>query len=180
MLYSSPGQPDWPNQRQIWLTRALIPARLVAFNLPLIIFSVSKLLFWRWILNMAPQGNFEMEKWFAMLWSMCKIISGTKMKTVTTLLHWHWLVFLPWFFLFLVSVPILLLSSTLFQLQISSQVINFVRKKWDPRIKLCWFWKKNCSRLLYGYCFYAKVSGLSSHPTPFFYPFSITNILTSH
>ena len=29
--------------------------------------------------------------------------------------------------------------------------------------------KKNCARLLYGYCFYTKVSGLSSHPTPSFY-----------
>ena len=122
---------------------------------------------------MAPRGNFEMEKWFVLPWSMCKIMSGTKMKTVTTLLHWHW-----WFFTMilldsglgsgLVSVPILLLSSTLFQLQISSQVINFVRKKWDPRIKLCLFWKKTCARLLYGYCF-TKVSGLSSHPTPSFY-----------
>ena len=28
--------------------------------------------------------------------------------------------------------------------------------------------KKNCARLLYGYCF-TKVSGLSSHPTPSFY-----------
>ena len=118
-------------------------------------------------INTAPRGNFEMEKWSVLPWLMYKIMSGTKMKTVTTLLHWHWC-FLPWFFLFLVWVPILLLSSTLFQLQISSQVINFVRKKWDPRIKLCLFWKKNCARLLYGYCF-TKVSGLSSHPTPSFY-----------
>ena len=108
-----------------------------------------------------------MEKWSVLPWLMYKIMSGTKMETMTTLLHWHWC-FLPWFFLFLVSVPILLLFSTLFQLQISSQVINFVRKKWDPRIKLCLFWKKTCARLLYGYCF-TKVFGLSSHPTPSFY-----------